>query len=293
MTSLKDQGACFKCISIINILDQEGKSEVASTPTTSTEAIQSSQWDSSTMTSAAKLSKAFNQSSSRVADESNTSLTNSQKETKENGIPGSQIMQASDYKLDETAVPHKSTVMENAPMDTSLDPLPTILPEDLVVSDNGLEGFAADSMDDHISESAAIPSTGNFTPRAAEMHAATQSRRCSINFEAPSHRHRDGHSSSSGWVKVRASEVDQLISEAMTLKEYLPRVVNPHYISCVRRVPLLERKLGETRREKGELRQQCQNLRRKCDVVMADLEEGRKELFAAKVLFLFLGFEEE
>lgn len=84
-------------------------------------------------------------------------------------------------------------------------------------------------------------------------------------------------------LQVYRSDLDRLTAEAMVLKECLPMVVNAYYISCIGRVPALEERLGELRREKEGLALQCKNLHRKNDLMMASIEEGRKELFSLKV----------
>ena len=90
-------------------------------------------------------------------------------------------------------------------------------------------------------------------------------------------------SSPSKWFRVCASDLDRLTAEAMMLKENLPKVVNSYYVSCVRRVPQLEKELAQVRREREQWEGQCKDLSWRCDALMADLEEGRKELFAVKV----------
>ena len=126
-----------------------------------------------------------------------------------------------------------------------------------------------------ISEYASVPMLSNSKPSAGLFV-----RSCSVNFKSVE----DHNSSISDMLHVRASDLDRLTTEAMMLKEYLPKVVNSYYISCIRRVPVLEGKLAELRKEKEGLALQCKNLHRRCDVMMADLEEGRKELFTVKVI---------
>jgi len=103
------------------------------------------------------------------------------------------------------------------------------------------------------------------------------------NIEVMHYQSSRDDSDPSKWLKIRALDLDQLTAEAMMLKENLPKVVNSYYISCIRRVPQLEREVAQARREREQWAGQCKDLSWRCDALMADLEEGRKELFATKV----------
>ena len=84
-------------------------------------------------------------------------------------------------------------------------------------------------------------------------------------------------------VQVSRSDLDRLTAEAMMLKECLPMVVNAQFISCIGRVPVLEERLTQARREKESVEQQYKNLCRRNNLLMVDLEEGRKDYFSIKV----------
>ncbi len=68
------------------------------------------------------------------------------------------------------------------------------------------------------------------------------------------------------------------------LKEILPSVLNARYISCVHRVPTLEKKLGEVMRDKERLMKEYQITLRQKDTLMSDYEQERKERFVTKVI---------
>ena len=84
-------------------------------------------------------------------------------------------------------------------------------------------------------------------------------------------------------VQVSRSDLDRLTAETMMLKECLPMVVNAQFISCVGHVPVLEERLTQARREKENVEQQYKNLCRRNNLLMVDLEEGRKDYFSIKV----------
>lgn len=67
------------------------------------------------------------------------------------------------------------------------------------------------------------------------------------------------------------------------LKELLPTVLNSYYTSCVCKVPVLEERAGQVRRERNEMAGECQKIRRQYDMLLADYEQERKEMFTIKV----------
>lgn len=196
-------------------------------------------------------------------------------------IPGSQIMLAADCTSqsirDSLTAPTKTNVIHSGVHCSPVFPLPDYSPNVPPSGDFVLEACGASDIkpfSSHMSELAAFPTHTNYTPSDGLF------RRSNTVYSKPTEKY---NSIVSDWVQVRTSDLDCLTAEAMMLKEYLPKVVNSHYISCVRRVPLLEKKLGEARREREELTMQSSTLLRRCDAMMTDLEEGRKELFAVKV----------
>lgn len=157
---------------------------------------------------------------------------------------------------------------------------PSSLPGITQSSENSLRGDhklsnIATPLCDHTSNSANRTATNRTTPPS--FHDVTfQSPNSRMHTKAEQQAH-------PAMVQVCRSDLDRLTAEAMMLKECLPMVVNAYYISCVGRVPVLEERLGETRREKEGLALQCKNLRRRNDLLMGDLEEGKKEFFSIKV----------
>ena len=145
--------------------------------------------------------------------------------------------------------------------------------------------------------------TSNNSSNLAETTKGTLLPFCDVTFPSSSFspNAKAEQNSAAALVQVRRSDLDRLTAEAMMLKECLPMVVNAYYISCVGRVPMLEEKLGKVRKEKESMVLECKNLRRRNDLLMADLEEGKKEFFSIKVyitsitsfswtnLFLLLG----
>lgn len=67
------------------------------------------------------------------------------------------------------------------------------------------------------------------------------------------------------------------------LKELLPTVLNSHYISSVCRLPVLEEKVGEARRERDKMAGEWKKVLRQYDTLLADYEQERKEVFTVKV----------
>ena len=85
-------------------------------------------------------------------------------------------------------------------------------------------------------------------------------------------------------VQVHKSDLDRLATEALMLKELLPTVLNNFYVSCVHKVPVLEKRLEKMSEEKERLVRECNKLCRQNYALMADCEQERKEQYAAKVL---------
>ena len=67
------------------------------------------------------------------------------------------------------------------------------------------------------------------------------------------------------------------------LKELIPMVLNSGFISSVCRVPVLEARLSELRRERDRELARCQATRRTCDTLSVKYEKEQKEKFALKV----------
>ena len=67
------------------------------------------------------------------------------------------------------------------------------------------------------------------------------------------------------------------------LKELLPSVLNSRYTSCVSKVPVLEERVWQARRERDEMAGECRKVRRQYDVLLADYEQDKKEMFAVNV----------
>ena len=84
-------------------------------------------------------------------------------------------------------------------------------------------------------------------------------------------------------VQVSSSDLDRLATEALMLKELLPSVLNSRYTSCVSKVPVLEERVWQARRERDEMAGECRKVRRQYDVLLADYEQDKKEMFAVNV----------
>ena len=84
-------------------------------------------------------------------------------------------------------------------------------------------------------------------------------------------------------VQVPKSDIDRVSIEAQMLKELVPMVVNNFYVSSVCKVPALEARLSEVKRERDRELARFETAHRTSDMLKLDLEQEKKENSTFKV----------
>ncbi|XP_064393333.1 heat shock factor 2-binding protein-like isoform X2 [Halichondria panicea] len=83
-------------------------------------------------------------------------------------------------------------------------------------------------------------------------------------------------------VVVSKAELDSLATETMMLKEFLPKVLNPDYLSTFSQLSHVEQELCSVLEEREGLVTHCEQLERRTEAVLTDYEQEKKDKFAAK-----------
>lgn len=83
-------------------------------------------------------------------------------------------------------------------------------------------------------------------------------------------------------VLVRRADIEQLATEAMMLKDFLPKVLSPEYLSMPRALTAKEQELSAASMKKQELSVQCEYLTKRIETVMNDCDQEKQEKFGAK-----------
>jgi len=82
---------------------------------------------------------------------------------------------------------------------------------------------------------------------------------------------------------VNKADLECLVTEAMMLKEFLPKVLTPEYLTSFSKLTQIDQELQMVAQEKEGLSCEHEHLKRRTEAIMADYEQEKQEKFTAKV----------
>lgn len=83
-------------------------------------------------------------------------------------------------------------------------------------------------------------------------------------------------------LQVSRSDMERLVTEAMMLKEFLPRVLSPEYLAAPSRLTHVEQELQAAQRDKQVLSSEHEHLKRRSEALLVNFEQEKQEKFSVK-----------
>ncbi|CAI8056247.1 Heat shock factor 2-binding protein [Geodia barretti] len=90
------------------------------------------------------------------------------------------------------------------------------------------------------------------------------------------------HLPQSAVVRVSKADVDQLATETMMLKEFLPKLLTPDVLGSFSTLTQREQEVWALRKERETIEKELEHLRRRNESLKAEFEQEKQEKFSAK-----------